>query len=76
MSRRRVVVTGLGLLSPVGNTVESAWQSILDGKSGIGAIEHFDTEGYSTKFAGMVKGFDVEQYFLFIPHFIKSWLAC
>lgn len=63
MSKRRVVVTGLGLLSPVGNTVESAWQAILAGKSGIGPIEHFDTSAYSTRFAGMVKDFSVADYF-------------
>lgn len=43
MSKRRVVVTGMGLISPVGNTVESAWQSLLAGQSGVGLIEHFDT---------------------------------
>lgn len=63
MSKRRVVVTGLGLLSPVGNSVEAAWQAILNGQSGIGMIEHFDTSAYSTRFAGMVKDFDVSQYF-------------
>lgn len=63
MSRRRVVVTGMGLLSPVGNTVESAWQAILNGKSGIANIDHFDTSAYTTRFAGLVKDFDVAQYF-------------
>lgn len=63
MSRRRVVVTGLGILSPVGNTVESAWQAILNGKSGIDYIRHFDTSAYTTHFAGLVKDFDVSQYF-------------
>lgn len=63
MSKRRVVVTGLGILSPVGNTVETAWQAIVQGKSGISLIEHFDTSAYSTHFAGMVKDFNVAEYF-------------
>lgn len=63
MSKKRVVVTGLGLLSPVGNTVESAWQAILSGKSGISQIEHFDTSAYSTHFAGLVKDFNAGDYF-------------
>ncbi len=63
MSRRRVVVTGMGMLCPVGNTVESAWQAILNGNSGIGLIDFFDTSAYSTRFAGLVKDFDVSQYF-------------
>ncbi len=60
MSKRRVVVTGLGILSPVGNTVESAWKAILAGQSGISLIEHFDTSAYSTKFAGLVRDFNCE----------------
>lgn len=60
MSKRRVVVTGLGMLSPVGNTVESTWSAILAGQSGIGMIDSFDTDAYSTKFAGLVKGFNCE----------------
>ncbi|WP_448564291.1 beta-ketoacyl-ACP synthase II [Thalassotalea ganghwensis] len=59
---RRVVVTGLGMLSPLGNTPETTWQNLLQGKSGITNIEHFDTSEYTTKFAGMVKGFNVEDY--------------
>ena len=62
MSKRRVVITGLGILSPVGNSVDEAWTNLLAGKSGICNIEHFDTEKFSTKFAGLVKDFDVEQY--------------
>lgn len=62
MSKRRVVVTGLGMLSPVGNTVEQSWQAIQAGQSGISNIEHFDTEKFSTKFAGLVKDFNVEDY--------------
>ncbi|WP_025562460.1 beta-ketoacyl-ACP synthase II [Psychromonas sp. SP041] len=62
MSKRRVVVTGLGMISPVGNTVEQSWQAVQAGKSGISNIEHFDTEKFSTKFAGLIKDFNVEEY--------------
>lgn len=62
MPRRRVVVTGLGLITPLGNSVESSWEGILAGKSGISPIEHFDTSGFSTQFGGSVKGFDVSEY--------------
>lgn len=62
MSKRRVVVTGLGLLSPVGNTVESTWSALLAGQSGIGPIDHFDTTAYATRFAGLVKNFNCEDY--------------
>ena len=59
---RRVVVTGLGMLSPLGNSPESTWQNLLLGKSGIADITHFDTTEYPTRFAGLVKGFDAEDY--------------
>ncbi|XQW86638.1 beta-ketoacyl-ACP synthase II [Thalassotalea piscium] len=59
---RRVVITGLGMLSPLGNSPETTWQNLLLGKSGISNIEHFDTSEYTTKFAGLVKGFEVEDY--------------
>ncbi len=62
MSRRRVVVTGLGCISPVGNTVADAWANILAGQSGIDRITKFDTEAFSCKIAGEVKGFNVEEY--------------
>lgn len=62
MALRRVVVTGLGMLSPLGADVESTWEGIKAGKSGIRTIEHFDTEKYSTKFAGLVPEFDMDQY--------------
>lgn len=62
MSKRRVVVTGLGMLSPVGNTVESTWNALLAGQSGISLIEHFDTTAYATRFAGLVKNFNVEDF--------------
>ncbi len=62
MSRRRVVVTGMGMLSPLGTDVPSSWQGILAGRSGIGPLEHMDLSAYSTRFGGSVKGFDVEEY--------------
>ncbi|CAI0879614.1 beta-ketoacyl-ACP synthase II [Serratia entomophila] len=62
MSKRRVVVTGLGMLSPVGNTVESTWNALLAGQSGISLIDHFDTAAYATKFAGLVKNFNSEDF--------------
>ena len=62
MSRRRVVVTGLGCVSPVGNTVAEAWSNVLAGKSGIGAITKFDTSAFSCKIAGEVRDFDLESY--------------
>jgi 3-oxoacyl-[acyl-carrier-protein] synthase II len=62
MTRRRVVVTGLGCISPVGNTVTAAWNQLLAGQSGIGLITKFDAEAFSCKIAGEVKGFDVESY--------------
>ena len=62
MSRRRVVVTGLGLISPVGNTVADGWANLVAGKSGIAEITKFDASNFSTRFAGEVKGFNVEDY--------------
>ena len=62
MSRRRVVVTGLGAVCPVGNTVAETWSSVLAGRSGIGPITKFDAAAFACRFAGEVKGFDVEQY--------------
>ncbi|MDD1795698.1 beta-ketoacyl-ACP synthase II [Enterovibrio makurazakiensis] len=62
MSKRRVVVTGMGMLSPVGNTVESSWKALLAGQSGIQTIQHFDTTGFATQFAGMVNDFNCEDY--------------
>ncbi len=63
MAKRRVVVTGLGMLTPLGNDVTSSWQAMQQAKSGIGFIDHFDTSAYTTKFAGLVKNFDIEPYF-------------
>lgn len=62
MSKRRVVVTGLGMLSPVGNTAESSWQALLNGQSGISLIDHFDASEFATRFAGLVKDFDPEEF--------------
>lgn len=62
MSRRRVVVTGLGCISPVGNTVADAWANLLAGKSGIATITRFDPTAFACRFAGEVKDFDLELY--------------
>lgn len=62
MSKRRVVVTGLGMVSPLGHTVESSWEAILAGKSGVALIDTFDTSDLSVKICSRVKGFDVTPY--------------
>lgn len=62
MSKRKVVVTGLGIVSPVGSTVSSAWESIVAGKSGITRITRFDASSFASQIAGEVKDFDVQQY--------------
>ena len=62
MSRRRVVVTGLGIVSPVGNDVASAWDSILSGRSGIAAVTRFDTASFPTHFGGEIRQLDLEPY--------------
>lgn len=56
--RKRVVITGMGCISPVGNTVKDTWSALLEGKSGAGMISHFDASGHKTRFAAEVKGFD------------------
>ncbi len=58
MNQRRVVITGMGIVSPVGNDLPSAWDSIVNGRSGVGPITHFDTTGFATTIAGEVRGFD------------------
>src|SRR5580765_3702391 len=63
MSSRRVVVTGLGLISPVGNSVDEGWQNLLAGRSGIANITRFDASAFACRFAGEVKGFKVEEWF-------------
>jgi 3-oxoacyl-[acyl-carrier-protein] synthase II len=62
MTRRRIVVTGLGLISPVGNTVAEAWASIIAGRSGVGPITKFAAQDFSCRIAAEVKGFKVEDY--------------
>jgi 3-oxoacyl-[acyl-carrier-protein] synthase II len=62
MSRRRVVVTGLGLITPVGNTVQDAWSNLVAGQSGIQTITKFDASAFACQFAGEVKGFNIEDY--------------
>ncbi|MCG6936449.1 MAG: beta-ketoacyl-ACP synthase II [Proteobacteria bacterium] len=62
MSKRRVVVTGLGMVSPLGLDVKSTWEAILAGKSGAASVESFDTTGFPVTFAASVKGFDVTNY--------------
>ena len=62
MTRRRVVVTGLGLVSPVGNTVADGWSNLVAGRSGIDLITKFDASAFACRFAGEVKGFSIEDY--------------
>lgn len=62
MLGRRVVVTGLGMVTPLGNTVASTWEGILAARSGIATIEHFDAAPFTTQFAGNIRGLDIEQY--------------
>jgi 3-oxoacyl-[acyl-carrier-protein] synthase II len=62
LSKRRVVITGMGMVSPVGLSVKESWENILAGKSGIAPITHFDTTGFSTTFGGSVKNFDATAY--------------
>jgi 3-oxoacyl-[acyl-carrier-protein] synthase II len=60
--KRRVVITGLGCVSPIGNTVAAAWEALTAGTSGIATITRFDASAFSTRFAGEVKGFQIEEY--------------
>lgn len=62
MAKRRVVITGLGMLSPLGNDVATSWAGVKAGRSGIGPIERFDTEGYNTRIGGAIKDLDLSQY--------------
>ena len=62
MTKRRVVVTGMGIISPVGNTLKQAWDNIVNGVSGIAPITHFDTADFATKIAGEIKDFEVTNY--------------
>lgn len=62
MTRRRVVVTGLGVVSPVGNDVNTAWENVTAGKSGIGPITHFDVSAFPVRFGGTVRDLDISEY--------------
>ncbi len=62
MSKRRVVVTGMGMVTPLGNTMASTWEGLVAGRSGIGMIEHYDVSSHGTKFAGLIKDLDLEPY--------------
>lgn len=62
MTRRRVVITGLGIISPVGNTIPEAWDNIVNGRSGIGPITRFDASAFPVRIAGEVKAFDIDAY--------------
>ena len=63
MSRRRVVVTGLGAVSALGLSFEESWKAMLEGRNGIGPIEHFDTTEFTTKIAGSVMGYVPDEHF-------------
>ena len=62
MSKRRVVVTGLGMITPLGNNVSQTWESILKGRSGITSIDHFDTTGFTVRIGGSIKGLTLDDY--------------
>ena len=62
MTQRRIVVTGMGLVSPVGNTVTDSWESVKQGRSGIGPVTEFDASGLATRIAGEIRGFDLSRY--------------
>ncbi|MDC7805499.1 beta-ketoacyl-ACP synthase II [Luteimonas sp BLCC-B24] len=62
MAKRRVVITGIGILSPLGNDLASSWDGIVNGRSGIGPITHFDATNFATRIAGEVKGFDATEW--------------
>ena len=62
MSKRRVVITGMGIVSPVGNSIEESWSNILTGKSGINSLTNLETEGQAVKFGGSVKNFEITDY--------------
>ena len=62
MSKRRVVITGLGIISPVGNNVSDAWSNVIAGRSGITRITRFDASAFTSQIAGEVRDFDVTDY--------------
>ena len=63
MTRRRIAVTGTGVISPLGLTMNETWGALIEGRSGIGPITHFDTTDFATTIAGEVRGFDPTVYF-------------
>lgn len=63
LSKKRVVITGMGVVSPIGNTLEEYWNSLITGKSGISKIDRFDVSAYSTQIAGVVRDFNADAYF-------------
>ncbi len=81
MDRRRVVITGVGAVTPVGNTADEFWAALVAGRSGIGPITRFDTTGYATRIAGELKGFDSLKYIdrkddRKFDRFLKYAVAC
>ena len=72
MKKRRVVITGLGVVSPVGNNVNNSWSNIVNGVSGITLIENINTENQSVKFGGVIKNLDISQYLS--PKEAKKWI--
>ncbi len=62
MSQRRIVITGMGLVCPVGNTVASSWEAVCQGQSGVGPLTEFDGSELNTRIAGEIRDFDVTQY--------------
>ena len=63
MNERRVVITGMGVITPLGNDLETFWSNLKNGVSGIGPIDAFDTTGYDCKIGGQVRDFDPKQFF-------------
>jgi len=63
VTKRRIVITGLGIISPVGNTIKESWEMLLAGKSGIGTISAFDASSFASRIGGSIKGFDATRYF-------------
>jgi 3-oxoacyl-[acyl-carrier-protein] synthase II len=62
LSKRRVVITGLGAITPLANTVSETWDGIINGKSGISQIDSFDISGHATRFGGVIRNFDISEY--------------
>ena len=62
MNKRRVVITGLGMITPVGNNVPDTWNNIINGVSGIASITHFDTTDFPVRFGGSIRDFNAEDY--------------